>query len=647
MGFKFSPQLINKLKAPRNFYMLGKLAPISFKMDRSCVDIGYDSVKFEVKVLTDDSKSTKNLTDNYIQLYKDNYIGFDNYLSNIYNMPYNLTERGEFIEKELKDKLILFKPNIVVRNEIEGHKAFKNMNPNSVKVISKVKFFEQTHFERIPKVNIKLELFARKIYNREYIEFPEYDTDLDSPRYIYCNGILFNFNSQDWEPHNAKLNTWRYVKPSFDLRACKFDEVIKELTTNYAIVLPTDVVEQRGYFSFQRVMKELSDEGTSDALSGQLTNALEGLNDPVECKELDFVNSLRLYCESRHLSYYNSDLLNFHTCVKSNLLTIIAGPTGTGKSALSQAYAHMLDTSEANGNLLFMPVSPSYLQPEDVLGFFDLVTHSYKKAECGLVDFLISAEQNPDKLYIAIFDEMNLSQIELWFAPFLSLMERDENDRYLTLHNVPELSVPQRIKIGTNVRFIGTINQDETTKVLSDRLLDRVDLVTLQQVKFSNLVQVETISVDDTCISKNVIDKETYDAWVISAEIVDVFDKNKLKFFDDLQNVLSKISACKRLSFRSLKAMAKYIKNLPKGSANILSEEDALDTLLYQRVLSKIRGAELLPNSMNLTEEEAYTSCELLQFLGSKQSEEISHFNLSKQYLKDQIREVCTYGYNY
>ena len=64
-------------------------------------------------------------------------------------------------------------------------------------------------------------------------------------------------------------------------------------------------------------------------------------------------------------------------------------------------------------------------------------------------------------------------------------------------------------------------------------------------------------------------------------------------------------------------------------------------------MLSKIRGAELLPNSMNLTEEEAYTSCELLQFLGSKQSEEISHFNLSKQYLKDQIREVCTYGYNY
>ena len=85
----------------------------------------------------------------------------------------------------------------------------------------------------------------------------------------------------------------------------------------------------------------------------------------------------------------------------------------------------MLDTQEVNHTLLFMPVSPSFIEPDDVLGYLNPNNGLYIPADTGLVDFLINAQNNSDKMYMVIFDEMNLSQIEYWFSPFISVLEKD------------------------------------------------------------------------------------------------------------------------------------------------------------------------------------------------------------------------------
>src|SRR5699024_6087488 len=75
------------------------------------------------------------------------------------------------------------------------------------------------------------------------------------------------------------------------------------------------------------------------------------------------------------------------------------------------------------------------------------------------------------------------------FSPFISILEKESESRFLSLYNekshcINRSSYPDKIKINNNVIFIGTINLDETTKNISDRLLDRSFVINLKKKKF-------------------------------------------------------------------------------------------------------------------------------------------------------------------
>ncbi|GAA3326838.1 hypothetical protein GCM10020331_064380 [Ectobacillus funiculus] len=86
---------------------------------------------------------------------------------------------------------------------------------------------------------------------------------------------------------------------------------------------------------------------------------------------------------------------------------------------------------------------------------------TYMESDTGLVSKLLEAQKNPERLYmIVFFDEMNMSHIEHWFTPFLSLLELQEEERLLSLYEGEQKGeIPSSIKkIGSNLLFIGTIN---------------------------------------------------------------------------------------------------------------------------------------------------------------------------------------------
>ena len=141
--------------------------------------------------------------------------------------------------------------------------------------------------------------------------------------------------------------------------------------------------------------------------------------------EYSFLHNLKQYSIKHNLCYNSKDLVNFHISIKTNPLTIVAGMSGTGKTQLAKAYANVLGLKE-DENLLFLPIRPSYTEPEDIIGYFNASNCMYIPSETGLVDLLIHAENNSDEMHMVVFDEMNLSQIEYWFAPFMSLLELKE-----------------------------------------------------------------------------------------------------------------------------------------------------------------------------------------------------------------------------
>lgn len=89
-------------------------------------------------------------------------------------------------------------------------------------------------------------------------------------------------------------------------------------------------------------------------------------------------------------------------------------------------------------------------------------------------------EENQEKPYFLVLDEMNLSHVERYFADFLSIMESDDSIKLYTgseRKSTNEQLIPQTISWPKNLFIIGTVNIDETTYMFSPKVLDRANVI--------------------------------------------------------------------------------------------------------------------------------------------------------------------------
>lgn len=379
--------------------------------------------------------------------------------------------------------------------------------------------------------------------------------------------------------------------------------------------------------------------------------------------ELQFLKVLQHDSLERKLQYVTRDLVNFHVSVKTNLLTILSGLSGTGKTQLALTYANALGLRQDKENLLIVSISPSYTEPVDMIGYLNTNNGMYIPSETGLVDFLKKAQDNPDEMFFVVFDEMNLSQIEYWFAPFISLLELDEPDRNLSLYNKTDFcrnqdKYPGTIHIGENIRFVGTLNKDETTKELSDRLLDRSNVITLEKVEFAkflenqqnpeNYIEREINSINE--LKSLFASSNTYLKWIKNDDFTQVFTYEELKFFDKLNDLLSEEDCDMGVSFRVIKRIANFMSNIPVGSKNkpMMSKDYAFDLQIKQRILTKVRGSEeqcegIVGKLTNRSQE--LSGSKLYDFFTKYQQPELSNFTITLDEIKKKARELYVYGY--
>ncbi len=360
--------------------------------------------------------------------------------------------------------------------------------------------------------------------------------------------------------------------------------------------------------------------------------------------EDEFINNVSENAKSKNLYYKENDLKNFHVAVKSSNLVILAGPSGIGKTRLPMIYANTLGLDIARKTVLFVPISPSYLEPEDVLGYIRPISDEgsafnaeYMESQTGLVSFLNDAAEHKDKIHLVIFDEMNLSQIEHWFAPFISLLEQDPDSRALNLYS-DNLNVknaeryPSSINIGENVFFVGTVNIDETTKQISDRLLDRAIVINLAAPSFTSLKDMGTAS------SENY-PEISYSRFATVLNKVDnsatEFSEKEFALINDINSLLTDSIYNKSISFRSLNKMALYLKN----SKGILSRNEALDFVISQIVVKKINGSKEELDEI-LSDDDTRGILKVLD-----NHSDVSEFVNTKKLVQQKILEINKYGF--
>jgi len=194
------------------------------------------------------------------------------------------------------------------------------------------------------------------------------------------------------------------------------------------------------------------------------------------------------------LMYPRRILHAFHTAMKVNdtsQMTVLAGVSGTGKSQLPRRYAEAMGMA-----FLQVPVQPRWDSPQDLMGFYNHVAERYHPTDMARALYHMDEFNGPHcsselwkRMLLILLDEMNLARIEYYFSDFLSRLEcRPSGDEVsndaLRKDSEIEIEIPvgvgeQRPRIfpGYNVLFAGTMNEDESTQALSDKVIDRSNII--------------------------------------------------------------------------------------------------------------------------------------------------------------------------
>jgi hypothetical protein len=207
-------------------------------------------------------------------------------------------------------------------------------------------------------------------------------------------------------------------------------------------------------------------------------------------QEPEALHRVRTYLQGGGLLFSDRVLRAFHTALKindSSQITVLAGVSGTGKSLLPRRYA------EAMGiHFLQVAVEPRWDSPQDLLGFYNYVEGKYRATELARLmvsmdpwrSFGAEAPNHRDRLAMVLLDEMNLARVEYYFSEFLSRLEvrppyaggwpdRAACKDALIPVDIRGLENPPSLFPGQNILFVGTMNDDESTQSLSDKVLDR------------------------------------------------------------------------------------------------------------------------------------------------------------------------------
>ncbi|MDT9217819.1 MAG: AAA family ATPase [Limnospira sp. PMC 1240.20] len=306
--------------------------------------------------------------------------------------------------------------------------------------------------------------------------------------------------------------------------------------------------------------------------------------------EKQFLQSFTAFLNLQGLTFTRRVVNAFHTSLKVqdiSALVVLAGISGTGKSELPQRYADFI-----GAQCLTLAVQPRWDSPQDLQGFYNYIEKKFKPTDLmrGLYQYNHD-NQMQNRIVIVLLDEMNLARVEYYFSDFLSKLEsRRSGDTYLEidLGSLPLREEERRLKIPEEFLFVGTMNEDETTQTLSDKVLDRANVLTFGKPENLKLREDGNNS-PGVNRPQGYLDYEKFKAWRRRPQVNSPVVRKVKEYLDRANNVMEKIGH--PFAHRVYQAITQYVVNYP-GVSEVNSAEFryALADQFGQKLLPKLRG---------------------------------------------------------
>ena len=301
----------------------------------------------------------------------------------------------------------------------------------------------------------------------------------------------------------------------------------------------------------------------------------------------------------------------FHTSLKVNdlsPLTVLAGVSGTGKSQLPRRYAEAMGLS-----FLHVAVQPRWDSPQDLLGFYNYIEQRYRATELAqalvhldTLNWPKESELYANRMLLVLLDEMNLARVEYYFSEFLSRLEvRPAPDRVDGQAEREPAQIPIDVRgtneatrflvfPGYNVLFVGTMNEDESTLALSDKVLDRANVMQFGRPK--ELDQPTPTSTAGNA-SAGWLAFEDWRSWIRKHDRLQ--DAEGAKVRTVVNELADLMGDCGRaFGFRLSQSIRSYVANYPSDRRPDV--DPALADQIEMRILPKLRGLEVEPHQETL-----------------------------------------------
>ena len=371
-----------------------------------------------------------------------------------------------------------------------------------------------------------------------------------------------------------------------------------------------------------------------------------------DINELSWLEKIEKTSEEYGIKLNKRILYAFHTALKISdwsIITVLAGVSGTGKSELPKLYARF-----GGLNFISVPVQPNWDSQESMLGYFNSIDNRFDTQP--LLRFLancIDEEKYNKYMSLVLLDEMNLAHVEHYFAEFLSKLEER---RGKVKKDLPYIEVKLgadcnslKLKLIRNILWAGTMNQDETTKSLSDKVLDRGIIINFPRPKIlESRKEMKNINKIIENKKLKMLTKDIWDTWVINRKEDTSSDAQKKrmkeykKIIEDINDELEKVG--RALGHRVWQSIEHYICNHPyvisqfqieKEQGKDLGEELsnelknnmdlAFEDQIVQKVMPKLRGIETRGKGQEVLDE-------ILKILSNENFDNLKRdFNFSKE----------------
>ena len=292
-----------------------------------------------------------------------------------------------------------------------------------------------------------------------------------------------------------------------------------------------------------------------------------------------FCEQFRNYAASQLHLYYDLDMMRyFVAALGTTRIVILQGISGTGKTSLPYAFGKFVQKDTT-----VVSVQPSWRERTELYGYFNEFTKRYSETEFLRAIYEGNYYRDP---HLVILDEMNIARVEYYFAEMLSILEMPRQEEWkvdivtAVWDNDPCLIEGGNVQITNNIWFVGTINNDDSTFAVADKVYDRA------------------IPIDLDSRADAFECEETEPIYVSTDHLIELFEQAKdmypvsQEMLDKLELVNAYLIKNFRLAFgnRIMKQIKDYV---PCFIGCGGTEIQAIDFIVAKKVLRKFESLSL------------------------------------------------------